>query len=60
MVTTFHRGVKYAMTFLDDYFRRISRIVMKQISCYLKGTIDFGLCFKGGIEDTITSQVHFE
>ncbi len=40
--------------------KRISRIVMKQISCYLKGKIDFGLCFKGGIEDIIMSQMHFE
>lgn len=33
---------------------------MKQISCYLKGTIDFGLCFKGGIKDIIMNQMHFE
>jgi hypothetical protein len=32
---------------------------MTQIFCYLKGTMDFGFCFKKTIKDIILGQVHF-
>ncbi len=33
---------------------------MKLIFCYLKGTMDFGWCFRKNIEDAIMGKVHFD
>jgi hypothetical protein len=35
-------------------------ITVKHIFCYLKGIMDFGLCFKRCIKDVILAKVHFD
>jgi len=33
---------------------------MTQFFCYLKGTMNFGFCFRKNIKDVILGQVHFD
>jgi hypothetical protein len=35
-------------------------IIVKWFFIYLNGTMDFGICFRGNMEDDITCQVHFD
>jgi hypothetical protein len=35
-------------------------ITMKRILHFLKGAMDFGLCFKKNIKDVVMDQTHFD
>jgi ATP-binding cassette subfamily B (MDR/TAP) protein 1 len=40
--------------------RHLHWIVVKWIFYYLNGAMDFGICFRGNMDDAITCQVHFD